>query len=140
MRSGHQQSRLNELINRLQYSLLQYLASCQPYLGPDDQPTWVGLGRLRDLQREHAQALRDYCQAQQWPLDHSHFPDEFASHHYVALQFLMPILVENQRQLVRQFELVRVEFPEDSTLGGLVRTTCDGETEILRELESFAGR
>lgn len=132
--------RLSELAVQLKRSFLQYLAYTSPYIPPDARGTWSELGVLSDRQTAHAEELLDLLTERRFVTVDSAFPIEFATHHYVSLDYLMGPLIEDQKRRAGDARQAAHELVDDQIAHRLLVKIAAGEELILREIERLADR
>ena len=89
-------SELNLLLINLGRSLLQYVEACSPWYGDETQGN--PLDELVIAQKDNLALLTDLLIQRRWNIDFGSFPTEYGDLHFVALDYLILQLIENQEQ------------------------------------------
>ncbi len=98
----------------------------------------AAIDRLIAAQAERVRKLAELLDGRRWTIDFGAFPD-FTDLHYLSLTFVLPHLVENERQIVRELELALPACAGDSQATALVAAILAEESQALVELQRLAG-
>ena len=134
-------TRINDLVVDLGRSLLQYACEAWPWTASK------AAGELRELvervaarQRESVRGLAEFLDATGEPVDFGVYPDEYTSLHYVAIDYLLDLIVQNEEALVAECEEVQRELAGDPLAAPLLEEVTGHERQILAELRSARSR
>src|SRR5262249_37599782 len=126
------------LLRRLSRSLLQYLADAYPWTRNGDDEA---LGQLRQLiqeQRDAALSVARFLQKNRvTPPYLGAFPMAYTDLAYIALDHLLPKLVEEERRAVAELERAVGNVPHLDTRA-LVQKILDLKRGHLKALEALA--
>ena len=109
------QALLQDVLRRESLALLQYIRDAFPWTGLEEQEAWP---RLRRVVEEDAHALAELAQflaRRRVPLPYiGMFPVDFTSINFVSLDYVVPLLLDEQRREAAALEadLPRVSDPE----------------------------
>lgn len=132
-------AKLNDLLIEIGRSLLQYVGESWPWVEPGHEQTRQMLDQLATEQRESAAALAHLLDARNETIDFGTYPTEFTSLHYVAVDFLLDKLVQNQDAIVRACEELAREAEDDPDAGEMLREIAAREQRHLDELRRLCG-
>lgn len=96
---------LRTILHRESLSLLSYISDAYPWTTAEQAP---GLITLRKLIQQEKNAITSFgrflVRQKITPPVNTSFPAEFTSYNFVALSFLLPHLLEAQKQLIAQMQ------------------------------------
>lgn len=132
-------SSLNHLLIQLGRSLLQYVGECWPWVGPDaeSQKERVAIEEMIEKQKRQTAKLVNYLQDAEWLIDHGTYPTEYTDLHYVALDFLLDQLIQNQLALAEDAQHVLDFCDADPTAKQLVGEIQAVQQTIANELQTL---
>ncbi len=119
-------SALNELLINMGRCLLQYVGECWPWTDPNTLGEQQRIEELVQQQQHQVASLADLLNAAEWTIDFGTYPTEYTDLHYVALDFLLNQVVQNQQGLAEQARTTRL--------------VCQGHTEaetLLSEIQTL---
>ena len=99
-----QNQRLNDLVIRVYRSLLQYANECLPWGGAQEETEQKTVAELAADQLHHLEPLAELVLARSQTIDYGIYPMDFGELHYVALDYLMHELLQNQSGLIATLE------------------------------------
>jgi hypothetical protein len=129
---------LNGVLILLRRSLLQYAAEAWPWTGSGSGELQAAIDRLIAAQAERVRKLAELLDGRRWTIDFGAFRD-FTDLHYLSLTFVLPHLVENERQIMRELGLALPACAGDSQATALVAAILAEESQALVELQRLAG-
>jgi hypothetical protein len=129
---------LNDLLINVGRSLLQYVGECWPWADANTLEERRTIERLVQKQKQQVGELANLLLEAEWPLDYGTYPTEYTDLHYVALDYLLDQLIQNQRALVQDATAVLAVCSGDPEARKLVEEIRDVQESIAGELESFA--
>ena len=129
-------SKLNFLLINLGRSLLQYVGGCSPWSGDEEQGNPIE--PLVCAQKDSIVRLTDLLIQRRWIIDFGSFPTEYSDLHFVALDYLLLQLVENQGALVADIEQTQKKNAGDAPALELLSEILSSERGILTKLQSLS--
>ena len=134
---------INVLLRAETRSLFRHLGEAKPYLTPKTHPVWRDVQRMVKTSAEHARrlsALLDQFDVLPRPVRYS--PD-VAHYHYMKVQTLLPLLLEEKRRQVAAYEQAatraEVDRPCVSEELGALLAENRGDLERLEEAQRALG-
>ncbi len=131
-------SQINDLLIQISRSLLQYVSEIWPWSAADAEETRRTLDRLAADQRESAAALVRLLDDRGEVIDFGTYPTEYTSLHYVAVDFLLDQLVENQDSIVAACETALRSAEADADAADLLRDITTAERNRQDELRRLS--
>ena len=132
---------LNQILQIEEYSLANYLMDARPWMRDGDEPLAATIARLYEDRLESAKKIshlivdRDgYIQPGSYPLDYTGLND-------VSLDYLYPLLVDQQERIVARLEELTEQLrndPEAYALAQEILGNERGHLENLREISQPA--
>jgi hypothetical protein len=132
--------RLNDLLIDLGRSLLQYVGESWPWTGYDEAKEQAAINTLVDGQKASVQSLAELLAGRGHFIEPGTYPTEYTSLHYVALDYLLSQLVEDQRELVEECAAVSGDAQDDPDAGPLLAQIADQAAAHLKTLEDLAAK
>lgn len=132
--------RLNDLLIDLGRSLLQYVGESWPWTGYDEAEEQAAINTLVAEQKASVQALAELLAERGHFIEPGTYPTEYTSLHYVALDYLLSQLVEDQRELVEECAAVSGDAQDDPDAGPLLAQIADQAAAHLKTLEELAAK
>lgn len=129
---------MQEIVRRERASLLQYMPEAFPWVGVRDESTLARLMGMVAKEQEAVAGLVKWLQRRFIPLPPTHsFPSSFTSLNFVSVEFLVPRLLEQQRENRAALERDRQHIG-DADLRAQVQAFIDLKTRHLQALEELA--
>lgn len=129
---------LNDLLIRLARCLLQYVEDASPWTAWGDSTEVRGkVYELIARQQRDVEALAKLLSERDWPIESGTFPERFTDYHYVALDYLLGHMVQDQRELVAEVDQSIASFHGDEAALSLVKRIAENQRGILAELEAL---
>jgi hypothetical protein len=129
---------LQTVIRREGRSLLQYVGESFPWTTPEHQAL---LGELRQLTAEENEAVaglaRFLRKRRLTPPYLGAYPMNFTSYGFVSLEYMLPLLVENQRRAIAELERDLDRLHDDAARAEL-RKVLEMKQRHLKQLEGLA--
>lgn len=129
---------LNDLLIHLGRSLLQYVGECWPWSDRDAQKERAVIEELVQKQKRQTAELANYLHDVEWRIDPGTYPTEYTDLHYVALDFLLTQLIQNQLALVEDAKRVMLVCEPDPAAKQLVGEIQAVQQSIASDLQSLA--
>lgn len=130
--------RLNDLLIDLGRSLLQYVGESWPWTSADEAAEQAQIDALVAEQRESVRTLTELLAARGHLIDPGSYPTEYTSLHYVALDYLLSQLVEEQQELADECADVAAEGADDSQAAALLKQIAEQAGDHLQRLRQIA--
>ncbi len=131
-------SQINDLLIQISRSLLQYVSEIWPWSALDAEESRRTLDRLAADQRKSAAALVRFLDARGEVIDFGTYPTEYTSLHYVAVDFLLGQIIENQDSIVAAWEAVLRSADANTDAADLLRDITTAERNRLDELRRLS--
>lgn len=139
---NHPSAVLAKILVRERYSLLQYLSTASPWTPPSER---AALGRLERLAAAEKDALgrisRRLQELRVTPLSGC-YPEQFSEYHYLAVDYLLPRLIQEQEKAIAQLEadLTQLSSDEDrQAVEPLLEQKRNSLEELRKLAEEYAG-
>lgn len=129
---------LNQLLITMGRSLLQYMGDAWPWTSANEQEVREKLDELVVRQRKQIARLSQLLERRDWAIDFGTYPTEYTDLHYVALDFLLARLVDNQKAVVAAIETAQRACGEEGPARDLLEQILADQRESLTELERLA--
>ena len=128
---------LTRILQRETYSLLQYLSDLSPWTQFDGQGVLGELDRMRAEEAQAARRLANLLSRRHIHPGTGGFPQEYTTLHYIALDHLLPLLVQYQQWAVTELEadMTRLTDPE---VRAAAQNVLDGKRRHLAALQRLA--
>lgn len=130
---------LNAVLIALNRSLLMYVQEAWPWTAKEVTPEREEMALLAERRREHVGRLAELLNDREVAVDFGVYPAEFTDLHYIALDYLLALLVDSEKQVVdavaKGSRDVAAGDPEAS---GLLESILTGENNTVARLQSLA--
>ena len=133
---------LNQLFGLLCHSLPAYLADVKTLAWSEGERVRVAIGRLVADQQMYAQRVADAITQRGGRPNPGRFPTEFTAKNDLSLAFLLPEIIDSQRQAVAAIEHCVGRLEGESALHALaeeVLGNAKGHLDILVEMMKDKG-
>jgi hypothetical protein len=133
---------LNQLLSLLCHSLPAYLADVKTLARSEGERVRVALGRLVADQQMYAQRVADAIAERGGRPNPGRFPTEFTAKNDLSLGFLLPEIIDFQRQTVATIEQCVGRLEGESALHALAEEilgNAKGHLDILAEMRKDKG-
>lgn len=130
---------LNDLLNRLSYSLLQYMREGWPWANATeaDQARSKVVLDLALKQHIGVERLADFLLGRNVVVQNSNYPFDGSALNYTSLDFLKPKLVDDQQGLVQQLSDAASSQAGDPETVRLLEQLLADEEETLVHIKEF---
>jgi len=128
---------LSDLLNRVRYSLLQYVGESWPWTGVDDQSrkdAFVGLVRRQQFSAERLASLLVDRRA---VVSGSNYPRDCSELHFVTLDYAKARLLANTSDIVSSLKSATLQLSDDPEALRLVEQLASDEEQTLETLKSL---
>jgi hypothetical protein len=104
------QTLLQHILRRASRSLLQYASEAYPWVGQNENDVLGQVRQVIEEERQAMEALARFLRRQHIGLPYlGAYPSEFMNMNYLALDHLLPLLRDYQRQAVAELEHDRAQ-------------------------------
>ncbi|MCA9071697.1 MAG: hypothetical protein KDA84_22375, partial [Planctomycetaceae bacterium] len=114
-----------------------YVGECWPWTNVDEQKERTAIEEMVQKQKKQTAELVNYLQDAEWLIDHGTYPTEYTDLHYVALDFLLAQLIQNQVALVDDAKKVLTVCDADPAAKQLVGEIQAVQQTIASDLQSL---
>lgn len=128
---------LSDLLNRVRYSLLQYIGESWPWTDKEEQSrheAFVGLVRRQQFSAERLASLLLDRRA---VVLGANYPKDSSELHFVTLDFAKNRMIENASSVVAAFKAAASELGEDPEALRLVEQLTSDEEQTLEGLKTL---
>ncbi len=132
-----QTSALNDVLIETGRSLLQYVGECWPWTHHDADEAREQLDGLVARQRESVGSLVSLINSRTSIFDLGSYPTEYTDLHFVAFEFLLAELVDNQHNVVVRIEQTIVDVNDDA-ITTLLKEILVAEQSVLENVRTIA--
>jgi hypothetical protein len=133
----NQNQALNDLLIDLCRSLLQYASEAWPWTADDEQQARRTIDQIVARQQVYIAELADILMSRGWNVDFGMYPVEYTDLHYVALGYLLNLLVENQTALLAKIEKALEAVRGDQHASELLADLLTDQREIVSTLRKL---
>lgn len=138
MNDSLQNQRLNDLVIRVYRSLLQYTNECWPWGGAEEEFEQKTVAELAANQLHHLEPLADLVLDRSGTIDYGIYPMDFGELHYVALEYLMHELLQNEAGLIATLEREQIAAAADAELAAILGDLLAAEKQHVAKLKELA--
>lgn len=133
--------RLNDLLIDIGRSLLQYVGESWPWTSAEESDERAAVERMVAEQRETVLQLAALLDARKHRITYGQYPSEYTSLHYVALDYLLEQLVDEQRTLAAELKsAAEEEAAGDADAQPVVAAAAEQAARHAEELAALAAR
>ena len=128
---------LSDLLNRVRYSLLQYIGESWPWTGKKEQArhdAFVGLVRRQQFSAERLASLLLDRRA---VVPGANYPKDSSELHFVTLDFAKNRMIDNAISVVSAFKNAASELASDPEALRLVEQLASDEEQTLEGLKTL---
>lgn len=130
---------LGNLLVSMVRGAIQYVGESWPWTDPSDQERQTVLREIIEEQRDDITRLVTELSLRGVPPEFGTYPD-YSMLHYVALDRLLPVLIENQQAIREQISQTRTAVRTDRSLHNLLTDLHERADRQLRSLQKLAER
>lgn len=134
----HSQTLLQNILCRESRSVLSYVAEAYPWTTSTEEKTWSDLQTLIAAERQATIGLGRFLVRRRIPLPYlPSYPVQFTTINFLALDFLLPRLIEYERQSIADLERDLADM-KDPSARAEVAELLDLKRRHLPQLEEMA--
>lgn len=127
---------LNDLLVQIHRSLVQYVHEAWPWKHNGDEAVLAVINELAKAQQEDSRSLFQFLLDRDERPDLGVYPTDYTSLHFVSLDYLYPLIVEGQKELVEQIEAAVPVCGCDPSVCGLIERIAASQREGLAKLQN----
>ena len=131
---------LNRLLANQRFCLVDYLSEAPPWTHPGNEPLVEGIRGILHDHEHYAQRLAEAIDERRGRVNSGTFPMAFMSLNYLALDYLLTRLIENQQHHIQATEQCVAELVEDPLAWSLASEVLGNERAHLDILKEFLPR
>ncbi len=128
---------LSDLLNRVRYSLLQYIGESWPWTSRSEQARQEAFMGLVRRQQFSAERLASLLVDRRAVVPGSNYPKDCSELHFVTLEFAKKRLVENGTAVVATFKDAASQLADDAEALRLVEQLTSDEEQTLEAMKSL---
>lgn len=128
---------LNDVLISVGNSLLQYVGECWPWTPEDAASIHPAMESLIERQKQQIARIVDLLVARAWPIEFGTYPTDYTDLHFVALDYLLPQLVDGEQALIDELEQARLRCSDDPEAQTLLAEIQDQQREIVLGLQDI---
>lgn len=129
---------LNDLLINLGKSLLQYVGEAWPWVEEGAEAEHATITALVARQQVYVGALSHILSERGHVIDFGTYPTEYTDLHYVALDYLLSQLVENEAALVDDIRVALERCAGDVQAAALLQEVLRDQQEIAAAVRELA--
>jgi predicted mannosyl-3-phosphoglycerate phosphatase (HAD superfamily) len=133
-----QNTRLDQLLITLSRSLLQYVGEAWPWTDSHASVERQKINELVALQQKQISRLSELLSRRNGYIDFGTYPTEYTDLHYVALDYLLSQLIENEDSLITDLEQTLQKCTDDSDAIPLLQQILSDQRASLSQLQELA--
>lgn len=131
-------SALNDVLVRLNRSLLQYAGESWPWTDAESAGERAVVDSLVARQQAHVGRLAELLWERYWNVDFGVYPVEYTDLHYVALDYLLTLLVSSENDVLEEIERVLALCSGDEEARRVLEEARSDQSEIVEQLQRLA--
>jgi len=131
---------INRMMNALRYSLASYLRFARPWVDAGAQTIAETIGHVAESHRQHVTRIGELLVERHGHVESRTFPRPFTGLNDLSIEYLLPLVVEDEKQIVRIIEASAAALECDAEASDLVAEIIDSEKRHLQILERAPGR
>lgn len=132
--------RLNDLLIDLGRSLLQYVGESWPWASEDEAAEGTAVERMVAEQRESVLQFAALLDDRGHRIAYGQYPSEYTSLHYVALDYLLDQLVDDQQYLADELAAAALDSADDADAKHVISAAADQAAAHQRELQDLIAK
>lgn len=125
---------LNELLNRLSRSLLQYIGEAWPWAAGEQRDRLETINGLVRRQQFAAERLSELLEQRRVVLDIQNYPWDGSLFNYVTIDYVKPELIADEEDLLATLKQARAATNGDSEAARLLEQLASDEEKTLADL------
>ena len=130
-------TQLDQLLITLSRSLLQYVGEAWPWTGSHASTERQKINELVSRQQKQISRLSELLSRRNRYIDFGTYPTEYTDLHYVALDYLLSQLIENEDSLITDLEQTLQKCTDDSDAIPLLQQILSDQRASLSQLQEL---
>ncbi len=126
---------MNRVMNALRYSVATYLRFGRPWVHSNAGAVAEALWHLANSHRKHVRRIGELLIGRHGHVVSRAFPTAFTALNDLSIEYLLPLIVEDERQIIRLVEASAIALKGDSEATELAAEVVDSEKRHLQELQ-----
>jgi hypothetical protein len=126
---------INLPMNALRYSLASYLRFACPWVDASAQSIGERIGRVAEGHRQHVARIGELLVERHGHVKSETFPSAFTGLNDLSVEYLLPLVIEDEKQIIRVIEATAVILDSDAEASDLVAEVLDVEKRHLQALQ-----
>ena len=127
---------INRVMNALRYSLVSYLRFARPWVDADAQSLKTTIKDIAKQHRKHVMRIGKLLLSRYGHVESRTFPIAFGSLNDLSIEFLLPLVIEDERQIIRLVETSADALQSDAEVFGLMVDVLATETRHIELLQT----
>ncbi|NQV23391.1 MAG: hypothetical protein HQ518_03395 [Rhodopirellula sp.] len=128
---------LSDLLNRVRYSLLQYIGETWPWTGKAEQARRDAFTGLVRRQQFSAERLASLLLDRRAVVLGSNYPQDCSELHFVTLDYAKTRLIENESSVITALKAAASQLVDDPEALRLVEQLASDEEQTLSGLKTL---
>jgi hypothetical protein len=131
---------INGTINALRYSLARYLRFARPWVDASAESIAEMIEKVAASHRQHFTRLGELLVERHGHVESRAFPSVFTRLNDLSIEYLLPLVIEDEKQIIRVIESNAVVLGHDAEASSLLDEVLDCEKRHLQVLERLPVR
>jgi ferritin len=131
---------INQVMNALRYSLASYLRFARPWIDASAQSIAETIRHVAQDHRQHVTRIGELLVNRHGHVESRAFPRPFTGLNDLSIEYLLPLVIEDEKQIIQIIEASAVALNCDVEVSDLLAEVLDIEKRHLRVLERAPGR
>ncbi|MDA0831815.1 MAG: hypothetical protein O2955_12800 [Planctomycetota bacterium] len=129
--------KLNELLIRLDRSLLQYVGESWPWIDAESQETLDEFNGLIKRQKNDVARLVQVLISNRWAIDFSNYPTDFTDKQFLSLNFLFPQIISVEKFSKSICDETLSCCRDDEAIADLLKQIAANQADGIARLENL---
>jgi hypothetical protein len=137
MMKRHADDGMQRVMNALRYSLARYLRFAQPRVEASTQPIADAVGHVANAHGKHVKQIGEFLLERHGHVESQTYPLAFTRLNNLSIRYLLPLVVDDERQIIRLVDAAANEFERDAAANELlaeVGASGKRHLQMLREV------
>jgi hypothetical protein len=126
---------ITRVMNALRYSLASYLRFACPWVDASKQPIAEAIRHAAEGHRQHVTRIGELLVERHGHVESRTFPRSFTGLNDLSIEYLLPLVIEDEKQIVRIIEASLAALESDAEASDLMAAIIDSEKRHLQMLE-----
>jgi len=107
-------------MNALRYSLASYLRFARPWIDASTQSIAESIGHVAQHHRQHVTRIGELLVDRHGHVESRAFPQAFTGLNDLSIEYLLPLVIEDEKQIIRVIEATAVALECDAEASSVV--------------------